>query len=186
MTFISKAYRKMISINDKLRSALLICHYKIKYPSLKINFSSYLGRHVDIICCDGSVCEINNVFIAKNVYLKVESKAVLKISDCYIGANTMIVANEHIEIGSNCSIGEMVVIRDQDHVYGNNKLLLHSGYTTGKIIIHENVWLGAKSTILKGVELGDNTVVGAHSLVNKSFPANSIVAGVPAKPIVKK
>lgn len=51
------------------------------------------------------------------------------------------------------------------------------------IIIEKNVWVGANSTILKGVTIGENTVVGTMSLVNKSLPANSICAGIPASKI---
>ena len=52
---------------------------------------------------------------------------------------------------------------------------------TKPVIIGDNVWLGANVTILPQVELGNNVVVGAGSVVTKSFPANSIIAGNPAK-----
>ena len=51
------------------------------------------------------------------------------------------------------------------------------------IIIEKNVWIGANATILKGVTIGENTVVSTMSLVNKSLPANSICAGIPASKI---
>lgn len=54
---------------------------------------------------------------------------------------------------------------------------------TAPIIIGKNVWIGANTTVLKGVTIGDNTVVGTMSLVNKSLPSNSICAGIPAKKI---
>ncbi len=49
--------------------------------------------------------------------------------------------------------------------------------------IGNNVWLGSEVTILKGVTIGDNAVIGAKSLVTKNIPANCIAAGVPAKVI---
>lgn len=51
------------------------------------------------------------------------------------------------------------------------------------IIIEKNVWVGANTTILKGITIGENTVVGAMSLVNKNLPSNSVCAGNPAKKI---
>ena len=49
------------------------------------------------------------------------------------------------------------------------------------IVIGKKCWLGANSVILPGVQLGNNVIVAAGSVVNKSFPDNSVVAGVPAK-----
>lgn len=53
----------------------------------------------------------------------------------------------------------------------------------GRITIGNNVYIGAHTTILRGVTVGDNVIIGACSLVNKSLPANSVYAGVPAKRI---
>jgi acetyltransferase-like isoleucine patch superfamily enzyme len=52
-----------------------------------------------------------------------------------------------------------------------------------EIIIHDNVWLGAGAIVLKGVEIGENTVIGAASVVTKNIPANVIAAGNPCKVI---
>lgn len=49
------------------------------------------------------------------------------------------------------------------------------------ITIGNNVWIGAHATILAGVEIGDNTVVGAGSVVTKSLPGNVVAAGVPCR-----
>lgn len=64
---------------------------------------------------------------------------------------------------------------------------LDSRYNTvfgyGRIIIKKNVYVGYGVTILRGVTIGENTIVGACSLVNKSLEPNSVYAGVPAKKI---
>jgi maltose O-acetyltransferase len=51
----------------------------------------------------------------------------------------------------------------------------------GHVKIGNQCWIGAKAVILKDVELGDGCVVAAGAIVTKSFPANSVVAGVPAR-----
>lgn len=93
-----------------------------------------------------------------------------------------IVAHEKIEIGDFVTIGQMVSILDHDHAYQleDGKLKLN-GYKTAPIKIGNNIWIGDKCTILKGVTIGDNVVVGAHTLVNKDVPANVIVGGNPAR-----
>ena len=52
------------------------------------------------------------------------------------------------------------------------------------ITVGKNVWIGSHATILSGVTIGDNSVVAAGAVVTKSVPANTVVAGVPAR-IVK-
>ena len=51
----------------------------------------------------------------------------------------------------------------------------------GEIVIGNNVWLGDKVTILGGVHIGDNVIIGTNSVVTKDIPANAMAAGVPAR-----
>lgn len=53
----------------------------------------------------------------------------------------------------------------------------------GKIVVGNNCFIGCRTTILPGVKIGDNTIIGAGSLVNRDIPANSVAAGVPCKVI---
>lgn len=186
MIIFNKLYRFIITFLSKLASIFRIIHFKFKYPSLSIDMKSYIGRNCIITCVDGAHCSIRNSQLAHGTHLVIEKGATLLISDSSIGSNSTIVTQKHIEIKSHCSIAEMVVIRDQNHIYGDGQLIKNSGYIVGKICLEENVWVGAKSTILKDVIIGKNSVIGAHSLVNKSFSENSVIAGIPAKLIKNK
>lgn len=53
----------------------------------------------------------------------------------------------------------------------------------GKIVVGNNCFIGCRSTILPGVKIGDNVIIGAGSVVNRDIPSNSVAAGVPCKVI---
>lgn len=99
----------------------------------------------------------------------------------FINYGTSISAHARVEIGSGSAIGQYAIILDCDfHTPG----LLDEGHgTPGPIVIEENVWLGARVTVLKGVTIGRGTVVAAGSVVTSSLPAKVIAGGVPAKVI---
>lgn len=99
-----------------------------------------------------------------------------------INRYSRIVAHHDIEIGDNVTIGQMVSILDHDHRYfredGQLKL---EGYTSAPVKIGNNIWIGDKCTILKGVTIGDNVVIGANTLVHKDVPADTVIGGNPFK-----
>ncbi|MEA3445560.1 MAG: acyltransferase [Bacteroidota bacterium] len=91
-------------------------------------------------------------------------------------------ASSKVKIGNNCKFGPITMIMDSD--FHDIKDHSKDGQTS-EIIIEDNVWIGARATILKGVRIGEGSIVAVGSVVTKSVPKNSIVAGVPAV-VVKK
>lgn len=94
--------------------------------------------------------------------------------------------SKSIIIGDNTMIAPNVLIMDSDfHAPWPPELRpVSPGFEYDKdVIIGENVWIGSQSIILKGVCIGNNTIVAAGSVVTKSIPANVMVCGVPAKVI---
>ena len=96
---------------------------------------------------------------------------------CFFNRNVSITCIESIQIGDHVQIGNNVVIVDHDHDYMNG----NKGFISKDIIIDDNVWIGANSTILKGVHIGENSVIAAGSVVNRDVPPYSVVGGNPAK-----
>lgn len=95
---------------------------------------------------------------------------------CFFNAN-----EENIEIGNDCLFGPDVLIINSNHDTCPGFLVREQANISKKIIVGNNVWIGAKSVILPGVSIGDNAVVAAGSIVNKNVEANALVGGVPAK-----
>jgi maltose O-acetyltransferase len=103
--------------------------------------------------------------------------------DNWFNNNVTIVANERIMVGDNCQIGDQVAIYDCDFHEISPATRNRSPGPTQPVVIGNNVWLGSRVMVLKGVTIGDNSVIGAMSLVTKSIPENCIAAGNPAKVI---
>lgn len=104
-------------------------------------------------------------------------------SDSYIGIGCVIASLETIEIGRYALIAEYVTIRDQDHTTDGSGPVCESGYKISPIRIGDNVWIGAKASILKGVSIGANAVIGASAVVTENIPDNAVAVGVPARVI---
>lgn len=87
----------------------------------------------------------------------------------YINAKHGVEIQDEVQIGSHCSIYSLSTI--------DNK--------TGKVTLKKNCKIGSHSVIMPGITIGNNSIVGALSFVNKNIPNNVVVAGVPAK-LIKK
>lgn len=102
----------------------------------------------------------------------------------YFNKNVKFVCLQKIEIGDNCLLADSVHIYDHDHRYETLEIpLSQQGYATRPVKIGNNVWMGAKATILKGVTIADGAVIGAGAVVTKDVPPFAVVAGNPARVI---
>ncbi|MCD7728904.1 MAG: sugar O-acetyltransferase [Clostridia bacterium] len=83
-----------------------------------------------------------------------------------------------ITIGDGSLIGHQVVLATLNHDLCPER---RASMIAKPIVIGKNVWIGAHAAVLGGVTVGDNAVIAAGAVVNKDVPANTVVAGVPAK-----
>jgi acetyltransferase-like isoleucine patch superfamily enzyme len=102
--------------------------------------------------------------------------------DSSIGDYSFIGCAAGVTIGSNVLMGQRVSFHSQNHRFADiTQPIRAQGVTNSPIVIGDDCWLGSGTIILSGVELGSGSVVAAGSVVNRSFPPNSVIAGVPAR-----
>lgn len=92
--------------------------------------------------------------------------------------NTTIICQDKIVIGQEVAIGRDVTIRDNN---GGHQISIYGYKNALPVVIGEHVWLCQGCTIMSGVKIGNGSIVGADSLVNKSLPPHVVVSGNPAR-----
>ncbi len=141
---------------------------------------------------------LGSLYVAKNASLKVgafdvyagsrinvNSGAQLSLGSGYMNHDCVIDCFDSISIGNNVVISERVVLRDSDnHVIndcGDSGQMSEDKMITAPILVGDHVWIGMNVIVLKGVSIGEGSIVAAGSVVNKDVPPHCLVAGVPAK-----
>jgi len=106
----------------------------------------------------------------------------------YIGEDLIIVSNlskkTNIKIGDRVSIAPRVTFITDSHS-NHSKISEYIMPLSGEIIIEDDVWIGTSVVIMPNVIIGNFSVIGAMSLVNKNLPSHTISIGIPAK-LIKK
>lgn len=113
----------------------------------------------------------------KGFNLSIEGNGNIEIgTKCFFNNYCSINSLDKISIGDNSIFGENVKLYDHNHRFADiSKGIMEQGYTSEPIIIGKNCWIGSNVTILRGVTIGDNVIVGAGCLINKDIPCNTIV-----------
>ena len=140
------------------------------FTEIEIESSCAFDRGV-ILLCSGEPLPHPKIHIGKSTY---------------INRNTFLDATESLVIGKECAIGPGCYITDHDHGQDSTLPPLAQPIFSQPTRIGDRVWLGANVTVLKGVTIGDDTTVGAGSVVTKSLPTGVIAVGVPARVIRSK
>jgi len=99
---------------------------------------------------------------------------------CYFNTDVYFDTNASVTLGNRVSIGQRVVFITSDHRI-NGQIRRCGSFDPQSIVVEDGVWIGARSTILPGVRIGQGAVVAAGALVSKDVPANTLVGGVPAR-----
>ena len=101
-----------------------------------------------------------------------------------LGQECTISAFQHVSIGRECIIADRVMMIDFDHgMVESERPIREQGIYKRNVDIGHNVWIGYGACVLRGVAVGDNSVIGTSSVVTGDVPANTVVGGIPAKVI---
>lgn len=148
------------------------------------NTKGVLGLGIRYVLIKTIALEVgDNVSIHPGVYLLEVEK--LELGDnisihpmCYIDATG------GISIGDDVSIAHSASIMSSTHNYERQTIpIKDQGIKLGKTIIENDVWIGAKATILFGTTIKHGSIIGASSVVTKDVPPNTIIVGIPGKAI---
>lgn len=146
-----------------------------------------------------SALSVEPVTIGRNVRIGAFSKIIASTSfnnpgvgitignDVGIGEFAYLGGGGGLEIGAETIVGQYFSCHPENHNYSD----LHTpirlqGVSRKGIKIGRNCWIGSKVTILDGVTVGENCIIAAGAVVNKSMPANTIIGGVPAKVLKRR
>lgn len=163
-----------------------------RFKGMKFGKNSVIGPGYDFLGIRLNGVKIGDkVVISKNAQIGLignDSNNQILIGDnTEIGRNFVCMSNKGITVGKKCMISYNVSMLDYEHDFYNPKVSpIDAGLTKSEsIAIEDDCFIGSHSFIMKGVKLGKHCVVCANSVVTRSFPEYSVVAGNPAK-IIKK
>lgn len=133
-------------------------------PKMNNNFKIAIKKNSKLIIGKSFRCR-------NNVSFRIYNEGIVKIGDnCFFNDGCSINSQQKITIGNNLICGQNVMFFDHDHDYKNDI----SQFVRDEIVIGNNVWIGANVIILKGVTIGDNSVIAAGSVVNKDIAKNQL------------
>jgi len=118
-----------------------------------------------------------SLYTSFSVY--VNPGARLRLGGGYANCSLTLSYFEQVSISSGAAIAENVTIRDSD----DHVLSAARQPVTVPVVIGEHVWIGMNATVLKGVTIGDGTVIAARAVVTRDVPPAALAAGVPARVI---
>lgn len=142
------------------------------------------GKESDLSLADCFKSVGENVYIEPPVYANWGGKHVSLGDNVYINFNCVFVDDTYIDIGSHTLVGPNVTFVTGNHPLNAMQRKEALQYNQ-PIKVGKNVWIGANAVILPGVTIGDNSIIGAGSIVTKDIPSNVVAVGVPCKPIKK-
>jgi acetyltransferase-like isoleucine patch superfamily enzyme len=157
---------------------------------LKLRFGSrlqtdgvcFICPHVKLEIGRGAVLRLGRwTWIGHGCKIRVHEGEVEIGAKTVVGQECTISAFQHVSIGRECIVADRVMLIDFDHGASEvERPIRAQGIYKRDVRVGHNVWMGYGACVLRGVEIGDNAIVGASAVVTRSVPDNAVVGGVPA------
>jgi len=171
--------RKIVWIEPVLRSVceqVGVALRADRLPYMRGSGEITIGDHVNL---SGRSCFY---------FVGTESSEIPRIvvgNNVFIGNACTLSAASRIEVGNHCLISAEVRIHDNDGHPLDSERRRDNGKITADevapVVLEDNVWIGAGATVLKGVTIGENSVIGTGAVITKDVPRDSIAVGNPAR-----
>lgn len=141
---------------------------------------NYSYKHAESIF----IAEKNTQVVMENATLGRGTRVKCTMGSTFkMGSGSYIADGGFVSVATSLSIGENCAISWEVQIIDNDGHRLDGNTPTQPIVIGNHVWIGSRTMILKGTELGDGCVVAAGAVVSGKFPPHSLIGGVPAKVI---
>jgi acetyltransferase-like isoleucine patch superfamily enzyme len=160
--------------------------------------SSFIGIPITYVYPGSKITLGNNLQVRTSPlsnFIGINRKSIIATHDAdaqivlgdHCGLSGVVIgAKESITIGNHVMVGANVLITDFDwHSLDPSERSAGQSSHSRPVIIEDNVFIGYSSTVLKGVHIGKNAVIGANSVVTKNIPANAVAAGNPCRILSK-
>jgi acetyltransferase-like isoleucine patch superfamily enzyme len=164
-----------------------------RYVLLKLRYGRRLQTDGICFVCPGVHLEIGRgatLRIGRWAWIGDGTKIRVHEGEVSIGAKTVmgqectISAYQHVSIGRECIVADRVMLIDFDHgVVEVERPIRLQGIYKRDVHVGHNVWIGYGACILRGVTVGDNSIVGTSTVVTRNVPENAVVGGSPARVI---
>lgn len=206
-----ESFYKTVFMNDDSEYAakLRLEYYKTKFKSMGENVS--IGKGVNIInpqfisvgnnvqISDGctliargekGITLSDGVRLQHRVYLDTERSTEGYITigtGVYIGTGTTLFGHMGLEIGNDCLLAQNITLTPYSHIFDDpNSIIYSQGGHCKKVTIGNDVYIGMGCCVMYSGDIGEGSVIGAHSTVVKPIPPYSIAVGTPAKVIKER
>ncbi len=149
----------------------------------RTNGPVFFGRGLELQVARGARIEFGRfVWVGDGTKIRCHEGSVEIGAKTVLGQECTISAYKRVRIGEQCVIADRAMFIDFDHgVVEVERPIRVQGIYTRDVEVGSNVWIGYGACILRGVSVGDNSIVGTNSVVTKDVPANAVVAGIPAR-----
>jgi acetyltransferase-like isoleucine patch superfamily enzyme len=143
----------------------------------------FLGKDLELqIGKRGRVRFGRFVWVGDGTKIRCHEGEVALGSKTVLGQECTISAYQRVRIGEQCVIADRAMFIDFDHgVVDVERAIRTQGIYKRDVEVGSNVWIGYGACVLRGVRIGDNSIVGTNSVVTRDAPANSVIGGVPAR-----